>query len=93
MRANGVHCRESPGTAGPVNLKVVRVMGAAFSDIIMAHIVRLYFSTPIPSTQHYTTLHYLVITAGFVSDQFLRDNKQQLFIQYKMMHYWDVMID
>ena len=37
LRTDGVHCRESAGTA-PVVLKVVSITGAAFSGFTMTHI-------------------------------------------------------
>ena len=43
LRTDGVHCRDSAGT-GPVDVKIVRVAGAAFSDITIDQFLWPLFS-------------------------------------------------
>ena len=63
FRTDGVHSRQSAGT-GPVVLKAVRVMGAAFSGITMDQFLRASLF-PHPLLACTNTINSMVVVIGY----------------------------
>ena len=61
LRTDGVHCRQSAGTTGPVVLKVVPVTGAAILQVIMDQLMCVsLFSFPTPTIDMKWVCMYVV---------------------------------